>query len=156
VGVTLPKVSDRGVVLFHVAALWALQSGLLRRAAEVVIPVSILSEFVEPPKPVEPPPPPPPPPPEPKRQITKTPPPPRPQAIREPKPTPAPNAPTGSVEPPPPPVNLQGFPPSYRLGFGDGCATGRGGPEKKDPVRYGNDGNYRVGWQDGLAQCKKK
>ncbi|SEA48065.1 energy transducer TonB [Variovorax sp. YR216] len=87
------------VVLFHVAALWALQSGLLRRAAEVVIPVEILSEFVEPPKPKEPPPPPPPPP-EPKRQVTKTPPPPRPQAIREPKP--APNAPTGSLEPPPP------------------------------------------------------
>jgi hypothetical protein len=59
------------------------------------------------------------------------------------------------VEPPPPPVNLQGFPPSYRLGFGDGCATGRG-TEKKDPVRFGNDGNYRVGWQDGLAQCKAK
>ncbi|MDM0074162.1 energy transducer TonB [Variovorax sp. J2P1-59] len=93
------------VVLFHVAALWALQSGLLRRAAEVVIPVEILSEFIEPPKPVEPPPPPPPPP-EPKRQITKTPPPPRPQAIREPKPTPAPNAPTGSVEPPPPPAPI--------------------------------------------------
>ena len=59
------------------------------------------------------------------------------------------------VEPPPPPVNLQGFPPSYRLGFGDGCATGRG-TEKKDPVRFGNDGNYRVGWQDGLAQCRKQ
>jgi hypothetical protein len=74
--------------------------------------------------------------------------------------TPAPPAKPGTpapyVEPPPPPVNLQGFPPSYRLGFGDGCATGRGGPEKKDPVRYGNDGNYRVGWQDGLAQCKRK
>ncbi|WP_431276860.1 energy transducer TonB [Variovorax ureilyticus] len=92
-----------GVVLLHVAALWALQSGLLRRAAEVVIPVEILSDFVEPPKPKEPPPPPPPPP-EPKRQITRTPPPPRPQAIREPKP--APNAPTGSLEPPPPPAPM--------------------------------------------------
>lgn len=39
------------VVLFHVAALWALQSGLIRKAAEVVIPVEILSEFIEPPKP---------------------------------------------------------------------------------------------------------
>jgi len=87
-----------GVVLFHVAALWALQSGLLRRAAEVVIPVEILSDFVEPPKPVEPPPPQPLP--EVKRQIPKTPSPPRPQAIREPKP--APNAPTGNIEPPPP------------------------------------------------------
>ena len=76
-------------------------------------------------------------------------------------PPPAPSAPSAPpkaapyVEPPPPPVNLQGFPPSYRLGFGDGCATGRG-TEKKDPVRFGNDGNYRVGWQDGVAQCKAK
>jgi hypothetical protein len=67
----------------------------------------------------------------------------------------APQAPAPYVEPPPPPVNLQGFPPAYRLGFGDGCATGRGN-EKKDPVRFSNDGNYRVGWQDGLAQCRKQ
>jgi protein TonB len=88
-----------GVVLFHAAALWALQSGLLRRAAEVVVPVEILSQFVEPPKPKADPPPPPPPPPQPK---AKAPPPPRPQAIREPKPTPAPQAPVGTTEPPPP------------------------------------------------------
>jgi protein TonB len=94
-----------GVVLFHVAALWALQSGLLRRAAEVVIPVEILSEFIEPPEPKELPPPPPPPPPS-KPQVVKAPPPPRPQAIREPKPTPAPTAPTGTVEPPPPPAPI--------------------------------------------------
>ena len=68
---------------------------------------------------------------------------------------PAPATPAPYVEPAPPPVNLQGFPPSYRLGFGDGCTTSRG-TEKKDPVRFGNDGNYRIGWQDGLAQCKKK
>ena len=105
-GLSRNAVIAGGVVLAHLAALWALQSGLLRRAAEVVIPVEILSEFIEPPKPVDPPPPPPPPPPEPKRQITKTPPAPRPQAIREPKPTPAPSAPTGSIEPPPPPAPI--------------------------------------------------
>jgi protein TonB len=102
-GLSRNAVIAGGVVLFHVAALWALQSGLLRRAAEVVIPVEILSEFIEPPKPAEPPPPPPEPP---KREVTKTPPPPRPQAIREPKPTPAPNAPTGTIEPPPPPAPM--------------------------------------------------
>ncbi|MGQ3126896.1 MAG: energy transducer TonB, partial [Variovorax sp.] len=84
-----------GVIVFHAAALWALQSGLLRRAAEVVIPVEIMSQFVEPPKPTPPPPPPPPPPPQPR---VKAPPPPRPQAIREPKPTPAPQAPVGDPE----------------------------------------------------------
>jgi hypothetical protein len=68
---------------------------------------------------------------------------------------PAPTAPAPYVEPPPPPINLQGFPPSYRLGFGDGCSTGRG-TDKRDPVRYSNDGNYRMGWTDGVALCRKK
>ena len=70
--------------------------------------------------------------------------------------TPVPAAPPApNVEPPPPPVNLQGFPPTYRLGFGDGCATARG-TEQKDAARFSADGNYRTGWQDGVAQCKKK
>jgi hypothetical protein len=64
-------------------------------------------------------------------------------------------APKPYVEPPPPPVNLQGFPPTYRLGFGDGCATARG-TEQKDVARFTADGNYRTGWQDGVAQCKKR
>ncbi|MBS0451059.1 MAG: energy transducer TonB [Proteobacteria bacterium] len=89
-----------GVVLFHIAALWAMQTGLLRRAAEVVLPEVIMTEFIDPPKPVEPPPPPPPAPPQPKREIIKAPPPPRPLAIRDPKPAPA--APVGVVEPQPP------------------------------------------------------
>ncbi|MEO6564614.1 MAG: hypothetical protein ABIO63_01150 [Casimicrobiaceae bacterium] len=69
--------------------------------------------------------------------------------------TPLPTTPAPYVEPPPPPVNLQGFPPTYRLGFGDGCSTARG-TDKRDNVRFGNDGNYRTGWNDGLAQCKKR
>lgn len=39
------------VVVFHVALLWALQTGLLRRAVEVVVPAQILSEFISPPAP---------------------------------------------------------------------------------------------------------
>ena len=35
------------VVLFHVAALWALQTGLLQRAVEVLVPVALLTEFME-------------------------------------------------------------------------------------------------------------
>jgi protein TonB len=107
-----------GVVLLHVVALWAWQSGLLRRAAEAVIPVQLLSEFIEPPKPKEEPPPPPPPPPqprppEPKRPVVRppVPPPPRPQAIREPAPEPAPSAPTGTLEPPAPVVVAPAPPP---------------------------------------------
>ncbi|MEO8345075.1 MAG: hypothetical protein ABI607_05210 [Betaproteobacteria bacterium] len=64
-------------------------------------------------------------------------------------------APKPYVEPPPPPINLQGFPQTYRLGFGDGCATARG-TDQKDAARFAADGNYRTGWQDGVAQCKKR
>ena len=60
-----------------------------------------------------------------------------------------------TAEPPPPPVNLTGFPLPYRQGFADGCASATGA-ERKDAVRFPADGNYRTGWQDGLAQCRKK
>lgn len=87
------------VVVFHVGALWALQNGLLRRAAEVVVPVEILTRIIdiEPPRVVSPPAPPPP---ETALQAVKLQPPPMPVAIRDP--LPAPNAPTGVLEPQPP------------------------------------------------------
>lgn len=97
------------VLAFHAAALWALQSGLLVRAVEVVVPVEILSQFIEPPKPTPPPPPPPPAPPPPPPKVQKPvvkpkapapPPAPKPMAIKDP--TPAPAAPVGVIEPPPP------------------------------------------------------
>ena len=93
-----------GVVLFHLAALWALQTGLLRRAAEVVIPVEILAEIITPPAPVERPPEVKPPPPEPKPVVKQkvVAPPPAPRPVAMPSLPPAPNAPTGVVEPQPP------------------------------------------------------
>ena len=60
-----------------------------------------------------------------------------------------------NVEPPPPNVNLSGFPLPYRQGYADGCASA-GGRERKDAPRFASDGNYRTGWQDGAALCKKK
>ena len=60
-----------------------------------------------------------------------------------------------TAEPPPPNVNLSGFPLPYRQGYADGCASATG-PERKDAVRFGADGNYRTGWTDGLALCRKK
>jgi hypothetical protein len=60
-----------------------------------------------------------------------------------------------NAEPPPPAVNLSGFPLPYRQGYADGCASATG-PERKDAVRFGADGNYRTGWTDGLALCRKK
>jgi len=39
------------VVLFHIVALWSLQTGLLQRAMESVVQVQLLSTFNEPPQP---------------------------------------------------------------------------------------------------------
>ncbi len=58
-----------------------------------------------------------------------------------------------TAEPPPPNVNLSGFPLPYRQGYADGCASAKGA-ERKDSARFAGDGNYRTGWQDGLALCK--
>ena len=97
------------VVLLHVSFIYALYSGLLMRAVELVVPVVVLSQFIEPPAPKTPPPPPspllpaPPLPPTPqaKKAIAKAPAvaAPVPRAINDP--TPAVNAPTGSVAPQP-------------------------------------------------------
>ncbi len=78
-----------GVVLFHVAALWALQTGLLRKAVEIVVPVEMLSQIIAPPAPPAPPapePPPVPPPPAP----PPPPPSPAPAPVKPPPPAPAP------------------------------------------------------------------
>lgn len=42
------------VILLHVAVLWALQAGLMRRAVEIIVPGEILSEFISPPAPPAP------------------------------------------------------------------------------------------------------
>ena len=112
------------VVALHVGLLWLLQSGLLMRATELLVPVEVLARLIEPPviapaTPVV----------EPPRPIAKAPPPvakpilpraeatpekppqatPRPlpaaqpQAVAEPaQPSPAPNAPTALPAPPQP------------------------------------------------------
>ncbi|MDZ7892568.1 MAG: energy transducer TonB [Rhodoferax sp.] len=81
------------VVAFHVAVLWAVQSGLLKRVVEVVVPAEILVEFVTPASP-----------------------PPAPRATPQPKtptktvttkqPTPPVPAPTPTVAPEPAPTPL--------------------------------------------------
>ena len=90
---TLAIVSS--VVLFHIAALWAMHTGLLQRVVEVVVPVMAISQ-------AEPPPPPPPKPPEPVKPPEPpklTPPPKTPQPVLTPPPTPQPPAPA-TPEPP--------------------------------------------------------
>ena len=73
-----------------------------------------------------------------------------------PAPAPAPAAPLPrNAEPPPPKVNLSGFPLPYRQGYADGCASASGA-ERKDAGRFAGDPNYRTGWQDGVALCRRK
>ena len=94
------------VVGFHVLGLWALQTGLLRRAVELVVPVQVMAEFIELPQPQVTPTPPPPQPrpkPVPKQVIPPKPVPrqvPQPAAIADP--TPSPTVATGITEPQPP------------------------------------------------------
>ena len=88
-----------GVVAFHVLALWALQSGLLMRAAEIVVPAEILTRFVDPPAPkVQPQPPAPPAQPAAlPKAVAKAPVRPAPQPLAIADPTPAPTAPAGAT-----------------------------------------------------------
>lgn len=91
------------VITLHIAALWALQSGLLRRAAEVIIPAQVLAEFLAPPAPpvVEPPPmTPAPPPPQPRPAPTRK----APLPVAKLDPLPTAQAPIGTEEPIPAPV----------------------------------------------------
>lgn len=101
-----PVVIASAVALLHVGGLAALQSGLLVRAYELVVPVEMISQIIEPPKPLDPAPPPPatkpPSPPEPIKvnKAVTLPPAPQPLAIADP--TPAPNAPVVTPAPPTP------------------------------------------------------
>jgi len=55
----------------------------------------------------------------------------------------------------PPPVNLSGYSPAFRAGFGDGCDTARGRTRKID-ARYAEEVQYRRGWDDGRAICARR
>ena len=112
-GLSRNAVIALSVVTLHVAALWALQSGLMRKAAEIIIPAEVLSEFLtpQPPAPPAPPTPPAPPPPKPappkpaptppKPAVAKPAPAPAPMPLAIADPAPAPAAPTGVLEPQP-------------------------------------------------------
>ncbi len=94
-----------GVVAFHVIVIWAMQTGLLRRAVEVIVPAQILTEFITPPAPKTEVPPAPPTPVKP--VVKRVQPTPAPMPVAIPDPTPAPNAPTGVTTPQPPAPPIQ-------------------------------------------------
>jgi periplasmic protein TonB len=102
-----PTTIAAAVVLLHAGGLVALQTGLLRHAAEIVVPVRILSALIEPPQPmVEPPPaqPKPTPSPAPQPKVAQKPPtpPPAPQPLATKDTSPAPATPLGNTTPAPP------------------------------------------------------
>lgn len=52
-------------------------------------------------------------------------------------------------------VNLSGFPPAFREGYSDGCASARG-PRTRSEARFKSDQQYASGWRDGLDICKRR
>lgn len=87
------------VVLLHIGFIWGLYSGLLMRAVELVVPVVVLSQFIDPPAPKIKTPPPPPPPPAQVKKASTAPSVAAPQPLAIADPTPSPIAPTGVTTP---------------------------------------------------------
>jgi hypothetical protein len=54
-----------------------------------------------------------------------------------------------------PGVNLSGYPPAFKAGYADGCASARGSL-KRDETRYKEDAQYALGWRDGRDLCGKR
>lgn len=94
------------VIGLHIAGLWALQSGLLRRAVEVVVPVQVIADLIELPQPkVEPAPPAPQPTSKPQPVVRHTPrPQPMPLPVAVADPTPSDHAPVVPASVPPAPA----------------------------------------------------
>lgn len=66
--------------------------------------------------------------------------------------------PYASVSPagvPTPQVNLSGYPPAFRDGYTDGCASS-GGTLRRDEQRYQSDPQYKYGWRDGKDVCGRR
>ena len=54
-------------------------------------------------------------------------------------------------------VNLAGYSPSFRTGYGDGCESSkRTGGQIRDEERFKHDAQYALGWRDGFDICAKK
>ena len=63
--------------------------------------------------------------------------------------------PSASPKLPAPGVNLAGYPPAFRAGYADGCAS-VDGAKKRDEPRFKSDSSYAQGWRDGFDICKKR
>ncbi len=52
-------------------------------------------------------------------------------------------------------INLSGYPPAFRDGYADGCAS-VAAARKRDEARFKSDANYATGWRDGYSICKPR
>lgn len=52
-------------------------------------------------------------------------------------------------------VNLSGFPPAFREGYADGCASAHGAIARDDS-RFITDPHYATGWRDGRSICRQR
>jgi hypothetical protein len=54
-------------------------------------------------------------------------------------------------------VNLAGYPPEFRAGYLDGCASSkRTSGQTRDNDRFKHDPQYASGWRDGFDICGKR
>ena len=64
---------------------------------------------------------------------------------------------TVSTPAPPAKVNLSGYPPDFRQGYADGCASAKSDAARtRDDTRFKSDANYATGWRDGFSICKPR
>jgi len=59
------------------------------------------------------------------------------------------------ASPAPGDVNLSGYPPEFRQGYADGCASAKGS-RTRDDKRFHSDYQYAQGWRDGNDICKRR
>lgn len=60
-------------------------------------------------------------------------------------------------EPKAPNVNLSGYPPAFKDGYVDGCASARSAfSTRKDEQRFRSDSQYAQGWRDGHDICGRR
>ena len=52
-------------------------------------------------------------------------------------------------------VNLSGYPPEFREGYKDGCAS-VGASRVRNETRFKADAQYASGWRDGFDICSRK
>ncbi len=60
-------------------------------------------------------------------------------------------------QPPAQSVNLSGYPPEFRQGYAEGCASAKpNAARKRDEARFKSDANYAQGWRDGYDICGRR